>query len=122
MKLDIRNLEIRLLRRKIFDNFHLSISSCSRLRRRSFVSLEDFRTFSASDDTRIESTREKFSILKKDKIISSLETNFPTRIRVCFCRMTRVELPERGQQRLRSRISNLIVQFQCEHARFVFPT
>lgn len=66
----------------------------------------------------LQKTLEKFSVLKKDKIISSLETNFLTR----FCRMTGVELTERGQQRLRSRISNLTVQFQCEHARFVFPT
>lgn len=44
MKLDINFLEIRILRGKIFDNFHLSISRCdSRLRRRSFLSSEDFR-------------------------------------------------------------------------------
>lgn len=44
MRLDISNLEIRILRGKIFDNFHLSISRCdSRLRRRSFLPLEDFR-------------------------------------------------------------------------------
>lgn len=70
----------------------------------------------------LQKTLDKFSVLKKDKIISSLETNFLTRILACFCRTTGVELTERGQQRLRSRISNLTVQFQCEHARFVFPT
>lgn len=117
MKLDINDLDIRILLRKIFDNFHLSISRCdSRLRRRSFLSLEDFRKiFGSKKKTRLYHRW-------KQIFLHVFACVFDTNVCRMTCRMTRVELTERGQQRLRSHISNLIVQFQCEHARFVFPT